>query len=121
MNLFFSFRYCCIKSPMEKLFLRLAKSCISLLIVITLSPLPRQWRKKSKCKKDLAAVCTEKVCQHKGTAYMVFLMPSQPPITIIRHDILQIQKPKCKNAHEVFRTIDHQNNNIWHLSHQRQA
>lgn len=66
-------------------------------------------------------VLTYKECPWKGTAYMFFLMPSQAPITTIHHSILQTQGLKCKNGHEVFRKIDHQNNNIWHLSRQERG
>lgn len=64
---------------------------------------------------------TEEECPRKGAAYMVFLMPSQAPITTNHHGILQTQRLKCKNVHEVFRKIDHQNNYIWHLSQQEQG
>lgn len=69
----------------------------------------------------LIRVLTQEECPWKGTAYVFFLMPSQAPITTIHHGILQTQRLKCKNGHEVFRKIDHQNNNIWHLSQQEQG
>lgn len=52
---------------------------------------------------------------------MGFLMPSQAPIATIHHGILQIQRLKSKNVHKVFRKIDHQNDNIWHLAQQEQG